>query len=88
MIQSEAQTNSYMSTLTLFGGTRLGKRAGNQPKLIKYYNGENIQIQSLMGLEALLDRHVILFLTSKKRFTKLILDIEEITKFINEEMKK
>jgi hypothetical protein len=84
----EAILNSVTSTATLFGSSDLGKRAGNQPKLIKYYNDENIQIQSLMGLETIIDANVKLGLYAKKRFTKLNLDIEKITKLINEEMKK
>ena len=64
MIQFEALINSVMSTSTLYGSARLGKRAGNQPKLMKYYSDENIQIQSLMGLETFIDANVELGLTS------------------------
>jgi len=85
--QLETLSNSATSTATLYGGD-LVKRAGNQPKLMKYYNDENILIQVLMGVEAMLAGYMQLGLNVKKRFTKLILDIEEITKLINEEMKK
>ncbi len=86
--QAEALINSYTLTSTLYGGTDLARRAGNQPKLLQYYSQENIKIQILMGLEALLDGFLLLHTNGKKRFTKLILDIEEITKLINEEIKK
>ena len=63
-------------------------KVGNQPKLIKYYNNENIQIEILMGLEANLNVISRLIMATKKNFKELLLDIEEITKLINEEMKK
>ncbi len=85
---TDALTNSLLSTSTLFGGSDLGRRVGNQPRLIKYYNDENIQIKSLMGLEAFLDSDLMLFTNTQKRNKKLIIYIEEITKLINEELKK
>ncbi len=85
---TDALTNSLLSTSTLFGGSDLGRRVGNQPRLIKYYNDENIQIKSLMGLEAFLDSDLMLFTNTQKRNKELIIYIEEITKLINEELKK
>ena len=80
--------NNLLSISNLFGGNELGMRVRNQPKLIKYYNNENIQIQSLMGLESTIYETGQIFETAKKHFEELLLDIEDIKKLINEEMKK
>ena len=84
--RGEILLNSATSTAPLYGGTDLGNRAGNQPKLLKYYSNENIQIQILMGLETTLEGFMELWFNVRKRYTELILDIEEITKLINEEI--
>jgi hypothetical protein len=80
--------NSWMTLSRLYGGDNLGMRVGNQPKLIKYYNNENIQIQSLMGLEANLSMLSKGMWSSQERIKKLLLDIEEVTKLIKEEIKE
>jgi hypothetical protein len=87
-LNTDALTNSLLSTSTLYGGSDLGRRIGNQPKLIKYYSDENIQIQSLMGLEAFLASEMTLFLNVQKRNKELVIYIEEITELIKEEIKK
>ena len=78
-----------MSISTLYGGNGdLGMRAGNQPKLRKHFDNENIQVQSLMALEAMLFETWAVNEEMKKFYKVLLLDIVVITKLINEEMKK
>ena len=77
-----------MSLSNLYGGWDLIGRMQNQPKLKKYYMDENIYIQLIIGIESQIYEGGQIQLNIKKRYTELILDVEEITKLINEEMKK
>ena len=83
----ENLVNHSLHISALWGG-QLGMRAGNQPKLLKHYDDENIQIQSLMGLEANLSTLSEALKKVEKRFKDLLKDAEEITKIINQELKK
>lgn len=80
--------NSVISNKTLYGGAELENRIGNQPKLIKNNMDENIQVQIIVGPEAVLSEYTDDQLYTKKCFIELIKDSEEITKLINEELKK
>ena len=83
----ENLVNHGLHISALWGG-QLGMRAGNQPKLLKHYDDENIQVQSLMGLEANLSTLSEALKKVEKRFKDLLKDAEEITKIINQELKK
>jgi len=80
--------NFAMTTKRLYGGSDLPNRIGNQSKLMKYFEDEKIEVQSLLELEALLDAQSKLIVRSKERFKDLIRDIEEIKTLINKELKK
>ena len=83
-----AMNIAKMSSTTIYGGWDLVKRMGNQPKLMKYYEDENISIQTLLGIEAEIYEGGKIMVIVKKRYTELILDVEGITKLINEEIKE
>lgn len=87
-IISEAILAPTVTLSTLYGGLDLGRRIGNQPKLIKYLSDENRQIQIILSAEGITDRIERLNIKVKNRYTKLLIDIEEITELINEELKK
>ena len=77
-----------MTVSRLYRGDDLGMSVGNQLKLIKCYHDENIQIQTLMGLETILSAHSKGMWDIQKRLKELILAVQEITNLINEGMKK
>jgi hypothetical protein len=79
--------NHTLHLSELWGGDLVG-RSENQPKLVKHYNDENIQIQSLMGLEANLYSMSEALKKVEKRFKDLLLDAQEIKTIINQELKK
>jgi len=83
----ENLVNHSLHISGLWGG-QLVMRAGNQPKLLKHYDDENIQIQSLMGLEANLSALSDALKKGEKQFKDLLKEAEEITKIINQELKK
>jgi len=81
-------SNASIATEKIYGGANLPTRIGNQTKLIEYFNDKKITLQSLLHLEALLYEEELLLKNAYARSNNLMQDIEEITKIINEELKK
>ena len=86
--QSIIISNASLATEKIYGGADLPTRIANQPKLVEYFNDEKIALQSLLQLEALLYEEELLLKNAYARSNNLIEDINEITKVLNEELKK
>lgn len=86
--QSIIISNASIATQKLYGGADLPTRIARQPKLIKYFSDDNIALQSFLGLETLLYEHTLLLKNAKERSEKLILDMEDVEKILEEELKK
>lgn len=64
------------------------ERSKNQPKLLDYLSDESRQIQIIFALESAQDRRSLSEAQSLERFEQILLDIEELTVLVNEEMRE
>ncbi len=71
-----------------YGSTRLISEINNQPKLLEWIFEENRKIQMILALESSLYRKVLSENYSLNRFKRILLDMDEITILINDELKK
>ena len=84
--QSIIISNASIATQKLYGGADLPTRIYNQPKLIHYFSDDTIELQSFLELETLLYEQSVLLKNARERSKKLILDIQEIKKLLNQEL--
>ena len=89
-VKNSAQniSNSMLATNKLYGGENLTNRIWNQPKLIKYFSDEKIELQAFLELESLLSKYMELKDNERVRMKELIMDIEKLTLEINKELEK
>lgn len=86
--QSLIISRASLETQKLYGGVSLPGRINNHPEMIKYFSDENIALQSLLELEAILYEQTLLLKNAKERSTDLIGNIQSLKKVLNEELNK
>ncbi|CAN5479801.1 hypothetical protein BH23BAC3_BH23BAC3_24020 [soil metagenome] len=80
--------NISVATTRYFGSPDLMDRMVNQPQLLEYVFEENRQIQIIIALEAAQDMKERSELLTINSFNKMLVDIDEITKLINNELEE
>lgn len=87
-LNNESFRNKITYASRFYGSAEFRNRATNQSKILEYILEENRQIEILLALEAAQQSKELSERQSLMSFSEIELNIDELTKLINKELKK
>jgi hypothetical protein len=81
-------SSASLNTQKLYGGANLPTRIAKYPKLMNYYSQDEVALQSLLELEAILYEQTQLLKNVRERGKALLINIESLKEVLHKELEK